>query len=28
MASVKWLTRIEAVREPFHGYWQALRRPL
>jgi DMSO/TMAO reductase YedYZ molybdopterin-dependent catalytic subunit len=21
MASVKWLTRIEAVREPFHGYW-------
>src|SRR5439155_1050050 len=22
MASVKWLTRIEAVREPFHGYWQ------
>src|SRR6201987_1612089 len=22
MASVKWLTRIQAVREPFHGYWQ------
>ena len=22
MASVKWLTRIEAVREPFGGYWQ------
>jgi DMSO/TMAO reductase YedYZ molybdopterin-dependent catalytic subunit len=22
MASVKWLTRIKAVREPFHGYWQ------
>ncbi|HEY0567635.1 MAG TPA: sulfite oxidase, partial [Xanthobacteraceae bacterium] len=22
MASVKWLTRILAVREPFHGYWQ------
>jgi DMSO/TMAO reductase YedYZ molybdopterin-dependent catalytic subunit len=22
MASVKWLTSIEAVREPFHGYWQ------
>lgn len=22
MASVKWLTRIEAVREPFQGYWQ------
>jgi DMSO/TMAO reductase YedYZ molybdopterin-dependent catalytic subunit len=22
MASVKWLTRIEAVREPFRGYWQ------
>jgi DMSO/TMAO reductase YedYZ molybdopterin-dependent catalytic subunit len=22
MASVKWLTRIEAVREPFLGYWQ------
>jgi DMSO/TMAO reductase YedYZ molybdopterin-dependent catalytic subunit len=22
MASVKWLTRIVAVREPFHGYWQ------
>jgi DMSO/TMAO reductase YedYZ molybdopterin-dependent catalytic subunit len=22
MASVKWLTQIEAVREPFHGYWQ------
>jgi DMSO/TMAO reductase YedYZ molybdopterin-dependent catalytic subunit len=22
MACVKWLTRIEAVREPFHGYWQ------
>src|SRR5262249_11023711 len=23
MASVKWLTRIEAVREPCQGYWQA-----
>ena len=22
MASVKWLTRIYAVCEPFHGYWQ------
>jgi len=22
MASVKWLTRITAVREPFQGYWQ------
>jgi DMSO/TMAO reductase YedYZ molybdopterin-dependent catalytic subunit len=22
MASVKWLTRIAAVRQPFHGYWQ------
>jgi DMSO/TMAO reductase YedYZ molybdopterin-dependent catalytic subunit len=22
MASVKWLTRIEAVRDPFRGYWQ------
>src|SRR6201990_946377 len=22
MASVKWLTGIDAVREPFHGYWQ------
>ena len=22
MASVKWLTKIHAVREPFHGYWQ------
>lgn len=22
MASVKWLTRIQAVQEPFHGYWQ------
>jgi DMSO/TMAO reductase YedYZ molybdopterin-dependent catalytic subunit len=22
MASVKWLTGIWAVREPFHGYWQ------
>jgi DMSO/TMAO reductase YedYZ molybdopterin-dependent catalytic subunit len=22
MASVKWLTRIQAVREPFNGYWQ------
>ena len=22
MSSVKWLTRIQAVREPFHGYWQ------
>jgi DMSO/TMAO reductase YedYZ molybdopterin-dependent catalytic subunit len=22
MASVKWLTAIHAVREPFHGYWQ------
>jgi DMSO/TMAO reductase YedYZ molybdopterin-dependent catalytic subunit len=21
MASVKWLTRIHALREPFHGYW-------
>jgi DMSO/TMAO reductase YedYZ molybdopterin-dependent catalytic subunit len=21
MASVKWLTRIQAVRQPFHGYW-------
>src|SRR5262249_16580308 len=21
MASVKWLPRIQAVREPFHGYW-------
>jgi DMSO/TMAO reductase YedYZ molybdopterin-dependent catalytic subunit len=21
MASVKWLTRIQAVPEPFHGYW-------
>jgi DMSO/TMAO reductase YedYZ molybdopterin-dependent catalytic subunit len=21
MASVKWLTGIQAVREPFHGYW-------
>ncbi|MEA2910568.1 MAG: hypothetical protein QOJ15_2649 [Bradyrhizobium sp.] len=21
MASVKWLTHIQAVREPFHGYW-------
>jgi DMSO/TMAO reductase YedYZ molybdopterin-dependent catalytic subunit len=21
MSSVKWLTRIQAVREPFHGYW-------
>jgi DMSO/TMAO reductase YedYZ molybdopterin-dependent catalytic subunit len=21
MSSVKWLTRIHAVREPFHGYW-------
>src|SRR6202140_5224958 len=24
MASVKWLTRIHAVREPFHGYWQTV----
>lgn len=24
MASVKWLTGIEAVREPFHGYWQTM----
>jgi DMSO/TMAO reductase YedYZ molybdopterin-dependent catalytic subunit len=24
MASVKWLTNIEAVREPFHGYWQTI----
>jgi DMSO/TMAO reductase YedYZ molybdopterin-dependent catalytic subunit len=24
MASVKWLTRIEAVREPFRGYWQTV----
>jgi DMSO/TMAO reductase YedYZ molybdopterin-dependent catalytic subunit len=22
MASVKWLTGIHAVREPFQGYWQ------
>src|SRR6202030_4101286 len=22
MASVKWLTRIQAIRQPFHGYWQ------
>src|SRR5206468_8067447 len=22
MASVKWLTRIHAVQEPFRGYWQ------
>jgi DMSO/TMAO reductase YedYZ molybdopterin-dependent catalytic subunit len=22
MASVKWLTRVDAVREPFQGYWQ------
>jgi hypothetical protein len=22
MASVKWLTPIQAVREPFQGYWQ------
>jgi DMSO/TMAO reductase YedYZ molybdopterin-dependent catalytic subunit len=22
MASVKWLTHIDVVREPFHGYWQ------
>jgi DMSO/TMAO reductase YedYZ molybdopterin-dependent catalytic subunit len=22
MASVKWLARIQAVREPFQGYWQ------
>jgi len=22
MASVKWLTRIRAVSDPFHGYWQ------
>jgi DMSO/TMAO reductase YedYZ molybdopterin-dependent catalytic subunit len=22
MASVKWLTRVHAVREPFQGYWQ------
>src|SRR6202165_2851230 len=22
MASVKWLTRIQAVCKPFHGYWQ------
>jgi hypothetical protein len=22
MASVKWLTRVHAVREPFLGYWQ------
>jgi DMSO/TMAO reductase YedYZ molybdopterin-dependent catalytic subunit len=22
MASVKWLTRIQAVRQPFQGYWQ------
>jgi DMSO/TMAO reductase YedYZ molybdopterin-dependent catalytic subunit len=25
MASVKWLTRIYAVREPFQGYWQNVR---
>jgi DMSO/TMAO reductase YedYZ molybdopterin-dependent catalytic subunit len=24
MASVKWLTGIEAVRESFHGYWQTM----
>jgi DMSO/TMAO reductase YedYZ molybdopterin-dependent catalytic subunit len=24
MASVKWLTGIEAVREPFHSYWQTV----
>jgi len=24
MASVKWLTHIHAVREPFHGYWQTI----
>src|SRR5258706_93425 len=24
MASVKWLTGVHAVREPFHGYWQTL----
>ena len=24
MASVKWLTRVHAVREPFHGYWQTV----
>jgi DMSO/TMAO reductase YedYZ molybdopterin-dependent catalytic subunit len=22
MASVKWLTHVDAVRDPFHGYWQ------
>ena len=22
MASVKWLTRIQAIREPFQGYWE------
>ena len=22
MASVKWLARVQAVREPFQGYWQ------
>src|ERR1700687_2758133 len=22
MASVKWLTRVQVVREPFQGYWQ------
>ena len=22
MASVKWLTSIQAIREPFHGYWK------
>ena len=22
MASVKWLTHVQAVREPFQGYWQ------
>jgi DMSO/TMAO reductase YedYZ molybdopterin-dependent catalytic subunit len=24
MASVKWLTRVHAVREPFYGYWQTV----
>lgn len=24
MASVKWLTHVQAVREPFRGYWQTI----
>jgi hypothetical protein len=28
MASVKWLTGIHAVREPFHGYWQTFLDPV